>query len=744
MHRRISDTILLLLATVSAAIAAPQSASIAPAQRDLSAYEGRPRVQALRLNADETILMDGLLNELIWERAIPATDFIQQDPDLGQPATERTEVRFAFSRTALYMGVTCYDAEPDNLKGNNMSRDGSLAADDRFMWAFDPFLDGRSGYSFEMNPSGAMADSLLVQSFSAAGGAIRNWDGIWYAKVHKSDIGWTIEIEIPFRTLNFDPNAPAWGANFQRTVRRKNEESLWTGWLRNQRLIQMSNAGLLEGISDVSQGVGLDIQPYTTGSYIDAKGRGLGSNFEGDGGVDFNYNITPQLKGNLTINTDFAETEVDQRRVNLTRFPLFFPERRGFFLDGATFFEFARELPTSNAIRPFFSRQIGLDANGQPQRIDYGAKLTGQIGPYDLGLIQMRTARSDRLIGEDFTVLRAKRRLFLVSYAGLLYTRRAGRHANAPDRHTLGIDFSLGTTRLRGSQNLELSGYYLWTTQTGSEKDTAAFGFRVDYPNSFWDAQVSVREIQRGYDPAVGFVNRRGVRTYNPILMITPRPQDSRVRNYLFGAGLELLTDTENQLLTRSLNLRLFRVNFQSGDTFLFNITPTFERLERDFEISQGVLLPHGSTYNFTRYTVQAATATRRVVSVTTRYQNGTFYSGHRRDFVINIGLRPRAGVRVNLNNEWSRVELPEGNFSTSVLRLVADNQFGPWISVANNVQYDSVTRILGWQSRFRWIVRPGNNIYFVYIHNWIDELARGRSTLDRSAAAKIIYTHSF
>ena len=688
--------------------------------------------------------MDGLLNELIWERAIPATDFIQQDPDLGQPATERTEVRFAFNRTALYMGVTCYDAEPDNLKGNNMSRDGSLAADDRFMWAFDPFLDGRSGYSFEMNPSGAMADSLLVQSFSAAGGAIRNWDGIWNAKVHKSDIGWTIEIEIPFRTLNFDPNAPAWGANFQRTVRRKNEESLWTGWLRNQRLIQMSNAGLLEGISDVSQGVGLDIQPYTTGSYIDAKGRGLGSNFEGDGGVDFNYNITPQLKGNLTINTDFAETEVDQRRVNLTRFPLFFPERRGFFLDGATFFEFARELPTSNAIRPFFSRQIGLDANGQPQRIDYGAKLTGQIGPYDLGLIQMRTARSDRLIGEDFTVLRAKRRLFLVSYAGLLYTRRAGRHANAPDRHTLGIDFSLGTTRLRGSQNLELSGYYLWTKQTGSEKDTAAFGFRVDYPNSFWDAQVSVREIQRGYDPAVGFVNRRGVRTYNPILMITPRPQDSRVRNYLFGAGLELLTDTENQLLTRSLNLRLFRVNFQSGDTFLFNIAPTFERLERDFEISQGVLLPHGSTYNFTRYTVQAATATRRVVSVTTRYQNGTFYSGHRRDFVLNIGLRPRAGVRVNLNNEWSRVELPEGNFSTSVLRLVADNQFGPWISVANNVQYDSVTRILGWQSRFRWIVRPGNNIYFVYIHNWIDELVRGRSTLDRSAAAKIIYTHSF
>ena len=186
----------------------------------------------------------------------------------------------------------------------------------------------------------------------------------------------------------------------------------------------------------------------STGSYMDATGRGLGSNFKGDGGVDFNYSITPQLKGNFTINTDFAETEVDQRRVNLTRFPLFFPERRGFFLDGTTFFDFANEIPANNAIRPFFSRRIGLDANGQPQRIDYGAKLTGQIGSNDLGLIQMRTAATDKLIGEDFTVLRAKRRFFLVSYAGLLYTRRAGRNTNTPDRHTVGVDFAAGNGKV--------------------------------------------------------------------------------------------------------------------------------------------------------------------------------------------------------------------------------------------------------------------------------------------------------
>ena len=188
----------------------------------------------------------------------------------------------------------------------------------------------------------------------------------------------------------------------------------------------------------------------------------------------------------------------------------------------------------------------------------------------------------------------------------------------------------------------------------------------------------------------------------------------------------------------------MFRAEFQSGDNFQISVSPTYESLDKNFTISRGVTLPNGSTYNFTRYTAQASTATRRVASGTMRYANGTFYSGHRRDFILGLGLRPRAGVLLNINNEWSRVELPEGDFSTSVLRLTADNQFGPWISVANNLQYDSVTRILGWQSRFRWIVRPGNTVYFVYIHNWIDDLVRGRSTLDRSAAAKVVYTHSF
>jgi Domain of unknown function (DUF5916) len=729
-------------ALIAFAVAALAGTAFAQEARDLSAYDGRPRVQAIRLADDEAITVDGKLEEPIWQRTLPARDFVQQDPNLGQPSTERTEVRIAFSRNNLYLGVICFDSEPDKLMGNTMLRDAALASGDRFQWTFDPYLDGRSGYFFEMNPSGSMGDSLLGGGGGGNfGNAARAWDGIWYAKVNQSDIGWTIEIEIPFRTLNFDPNAPAWGFNIQRTIRRKNEETLWTGWARNQGLRRMTNAGLIEGISDVSQGIGLNVQPYMAGSYKNYGCSSSGSCTKVDAGVDFVYSVTPQLKANFTINTDFAETEVDQRRVNLTRFPLFFPERRNFFLEGTTFFDFSREF--GNAIVPFFSRRIGL-VNGQPQRIDYGAKVTGQVGAHDIGLIHVRTAASDRLIGEDFTILRAKRRFFQQSYFGMLYTRRAERDTSNPDRYTLGADFALGTSRFRGSQNLEVSGYYLWNTRTVEAK-RAVYGFRVDYPNDLWDARISVREIQPGYDPAVGFVERKNVRAYLPGVTFTPRPKNNRViRSFSFEASGDVYTDLQNHLVTREWDLRVFEVQLQSGDNFQVNVKPTYERLERNFEISRGVILPAGNAYDFTRYSAQLQTSNRRVISINTTYENGTFYSGHRRSFIADLGLRPKVGVLINLNNEWNRVELPEGKFSTSLLRLTGNTQFNPWISIVNNLQYDSVSRVLGWQFRFRWIVRPGNDIYFVYTHNWLSDLAGHRSTLDRSAASKVVYTHRF
>ncbi len=289
------------------------------------------------MNGDESIHLDGRLEEPVWQRSLPATDFVQQDPVNGGAPTERTEVRIVFDEEHFYMGVICFDSEPDKLLGNTMKRDEFLMADDRFMWVIDTFLDARTGYFFEMNPSGLMADSLM----GTGGSNERAWDGIWNARVLRSEVGWTIEIEIPFRTLNFDPNGSSWGINFQRSIRRKNEENLWTGHARNQGLRHLPSAGLVTGITEISQGLGLDVKPYLVGTLNSAPGRGDPRvHGDADVGVDLFYNLTPGLRANLTVNTDFAQTEVDQRRVNLTRFSLFFPEKRDFFLDGSTFLNF--------------------------------------------------------------------------------------------------------------------------------------------------------------------------------------------------------------------------------------------------------------------------------------------------------------------------------------------------------------------------------------------------------------------
>ncbi|MBI2835191.1 MAG: carbohydrate binding family 9 domain-containing protein, partial [Acidobacteria bacterium] len=519
---------------------------------------GSRTVTALRLQPEERINMDGRLDEGAWQRAQAATDFTQADPRNGAPATERTEVRFVFDRDRLYMGVHCFDSEPDRLLGNQMVRDGYLSGDDRFMWTLDPYFNQRTGYFFEINPSGAMGDGLLVPAQGGGGGGLgfgasqnRGWDGIWLARVRRHEQGWSAEIEIPFRTLNFDPRAPAWGANFQRTVRRKNEESLWSGYGRNQGLFNLASAGHLVGITDASQGLGLDVKPYVIGNYIDEPGTGRAPILKGTGGVDFFYNLSPQLKANLTINTDFAQTEVDDRQVNLTRFPLFFPEKRDFFLEGSSSFDFSRE-PTGN-FTAFFSRRIGLDERGRPQRIDHGVKMTGQAGPFDLGILQVRTAPQRDSVGEDFTVLRLKRRFLLQSYVGAIYTRRAERGSGVPARQTIGADFELGTTRFRGSQNLLFSGFYVRTPDGTERGNDAAYGLRLNYPNDLWNARMSYRVVQENYDAAAGFVERTNYRRWNPVVRFGPRPKNHPwIRQVSTEAWIEYLTDTSFRLIGRA------------------------------------------------------------------------------------------------------------------------------------------------------------------------------------------------
>ena len=502
-------------------------------------------------------------------------------------------------------------------------------------------------------------------------------------------------------------------------MRRKNENSLWTGHSLNQGLARMSNAGRVEGLEGISQGLGLDLKPYVVGNVSSAPGRGQSSPApDGDIGIDAFYNLTPALRANLSVNTDFAETEVDERRVNLTRFPLFFEEKRDFFLEGSSFFDFSRE--PDEAVMPFFSRRIGRDDRGAPQRIDFGAKLIGQAGPFDVGVLQVRTGQADSLAGEDFTVLRLRRRAFQQSYVGGLYTRRSVRVPALSTSTPPGSTSSCGRRTFRGDRNVDASGFYVQTSNPLATGNSAAYGLRASYPNDPVTLELSVREIQPNYFPAVGFVERRGYRRVNPRADYAPRFRNHPwIQGLEFRTDLDIQNDTENRPLTRDLQFRPIEINFRDGSEFGIDVSRQYQRLEEDFEISDDVILPSGAVYEFTRYRFSGSTAAQYVVSVEAEVEIGDFFSGRRQDYLFELGVRPRRGVALTLEAEHNQLELAEGRFDTNVFRVTANTQVSPWISLVNNLQYNTVSRELGWQMRFRWIRRPGNDLYVVYTHNW-------------------------
>ena len=722
----------------------------------------RPEVRAYRLAEEEVIVIDGAPTEGVWQKAQPATNFLQRDPDNGAPATEKTEVRVVFDRDRLILGIICHDSEPGRLLGNQMQRDQSFEADDRFMFSIDPFFDGRTGYFFEINPSGAMGDGLISGptggGFGGFGGEMeKSWDGIWLARVRRTPGGWTAEVEIPFKTLNFNPNTDTWGANFQRTVRRKNEESLWTGWMRDEGLTRMSNAGRIGGITGISQGVGLDLKPYALGSASAAPGRGVpATTGDWDLGLDAFYNVTPALKANFSVNTDFAETEVDERRTNLTRFPLFFEEKREFFLDGANFFEFPGGRDT-----PFFSRRIGLNA-GEPQPIAYGAKLIGQAGRYDIGVLQVRTSEDALTIdsvplrqkGEDFTVARLKRRFGSQSSLGVLYTRRAAHESIVDPRHTAGADVTVATPDFVGGSTLDSGAWYVHTSKPnlldeGGERPpdgrSYSYGWDASVSRDPYSAEMSFKEVQPAYDAAVGFTPRRNYRSWNPEVNWSPRFENHRwMRGLQLRADAEINTNLRNHVIDRRISATPMELEFHSGDSIEMQVFKQTENLDEDFEISEAVLLPAGSSFDWLRYQLGVDTAEHRVVSGRAEYSFGDFWNGERREWTLDLTVRPRPGLFVHASAEFNDVDLPQGSFATKLYRLDARTQFGPWMSLSNNVQYDTDSHALGWQLRFRWIQKPGDDIFFIWTQNWREGIGTRFESLDRRGVAKIVRTIRF
>lgn len=744
--RRAMSWCLCLVATVVPALGSAQEV----------AEDSKPILRAQQL-ASEEVDLDGYLREGVWSTAEPITDFVQQEPVEGGEPSERTEIRVAFDEDALYIGAMLYD-DPAGILAYQKRRDVGLGTDDRFMFIFDTFLDGRTGYFFEINPAGLMGDGLITGGGGGGrgGGGFginKAWDGIWEARVQRLENGWSAEIRVPFGTLNFDPAATTWGINFQRTIRRRNEEILWSGHRRNQGLFRPIHAGRLEGLRDLSQGVGLEVKPYIVGGFTHTPDATPDpTNYSSDVGFDVGYSITPSLRAAASINTDFAEVEVDQRRVNLTRFPLRFPERRDFFLEGSGVFAFAG----SNGVSPYFSRRIGL-RGGEAVPIQYGTRLGGQAGDFELGLLQVGTGEQGGIGREDFTVARVKRRILSQSTIGAIYTRRAGgadSTGNSPeDQHTAGVDLDYRTSNLFGDKNFQFEAFLAWNSNPDpdvdrSTGDLTARGIRVNFPNDVWQGHVSYREFGEDYDPSVGFVTRNGFRRVEPRIGWRPRLALSWIRRLDFSTqfryleGLDTGTPEERQW-----RFNLLGVDFESGDNFDVTLTHQFEYLDNGFQISPGVDIGVGEYGNW-QWEVRGRTAGRRRVSVNGEVRGGGFWNGDRFAYEAGLTFRPNPGVSVGTSFERNKVDLPQGAFNTNLMRLEGAWDISPWASITGNVQYDDRSEVMGLFMKSQWIVKPGNEFFVVYTQNWRslgeDLFDREFSTLSRGGSVKLNYTVRF
>ncbi len=708
-------------------------------------------IAAHKINNSE-IVLDGRVDEDFWQQIEASGGFLMQEPVEGGTPTERTEIRIAYDENNLYIGVILYDSDPSGIKSFQKRRDASLSTDDRFMWILDTFLDGRNAYFFEINPGGLIGDGLLT--IGQGSNLNKSWDGIWRPWTYTGDFGWSAEIRIPFRTLNFDPSSDTWGINFQRTIRRKNEELLWTGHKRNHGLIRPQNAGRLTGLEGMSQGLGLEMVPYGKASrgkveLEDEEGFDRETNVYG--GLDVNYSITPSLKASFTLNTDFAETEVDTRQVNLTRFPLFFPERRDFFLEGANIYQFA---PRSG-ITPYFSRKIGLE-EGNPIPINYGGRVIGRLGKFEIAALQVRTNKQATVNTEDFSVVRIKRNFLKESTIGVVYTRRHTKDGEelfepVQDRHTFGTDLGLNTSNFLGNKNLQFQAFYVFhnsfspSDNSTSISDRSSRGIRLNFPNRPWSAAVSYREFGDSYDPAVGFNRRNAFRRVEPQVAYSPLIEKSNViRELTWRIKFEHLMSLQWNKLTQNVRITPIQVRFETGDQVKYDVTRNFELLIEDFDIlgDESIVIPTNSYTNWTQE-LEIKTANYRRVVMEFKIDGGGFWSGTRVSYKNKLTLRPVSGINLTAEYVHTRVNLEEGNFNTNLARFLASLDFTPFVSFSSNVQYDDLSEKIGLNSRFRYTLTPGSDIFLVYNHNWIDDADRFRTT-SNTGVVKATFTHRF
>ena len=700
-----------------------------------------PVLEAARLAAAPAV--DGeVVSDPAWQGIAPATGFLQTTPDEGQPATERTEVRIGFDDETLYVGVVCYDREPSGIIVSDSRRDASLNETDSFQVILDTFHDRQNGFIFGTNPAGIEYDGQVTREGSGGmttgGGDFNlNWDASWDVAAAITDVGWSAELAIPFRTLRFGKgDVQTWGINFQRNLRRRNERSFWAPLPRQYGLSRLSQAGTLAGV-EVPEQRNLKLIPYVLFEGTDVETGG--SESEEEIGFDLKYSITPALTLDATYNTDFAQVEVDEFQINLDRFSLFFPEKRPFFLENAGQFS----VGVDEEIELFFSRRIGIGPAGVEIPIDGGLRLSGKVGKTNVGFLAMRSQAVAGVAPEnDFTVARVNHELPNRSSIGAIFTHRSGDSSLGLDDEgiTYGVDGRWGIGRFG-----QLRGFVAGTDNTNSASGGDELAFRVGggYDSEKWSFSANVTEVGDAFDPEVGFLARRDYRKFDAFGMRRIRPRragGAQTENGWWGLH-ELRPHISYRGFWNSDGFQetgFLHVDnhweWPSGFEVHTGINFTLEGVREPFEIADGVVVPEG-TYEHSEVALVLFTNEGLPLSFSLRATSGGIFGGDR--VALSPTLRWRVGEAFNTELGWNYndVELPGGAFETHLGRLRVSYSFTPKLFVQALAQYNDRADVTSVNLRFGWLQRAGAGLFVVF--NELEDRAGLSAETERTVIVK-------
>jgi hypothetical protein len=675
--------------------------------------EGGITTRAVRL--DTALRLDGRLDEPLYETVMPISDFIQNEPVNDTPASERTEVWISFDDDKVYVSLRAYESQPDRMIANEMRRDSNtLLQNENFAFQFDTFFDGRSSVVFQFNPIGGRWDGQAASE----GSLNSDWNPVWELAVGRFDGGWTAEAAVPFKSLNYGPGrSQLWGFNARRINRWKNEVSYLTRMPTGTGIIGIayaSYAAPLVGIEAPPSSRTVDVKPYVISDLTSDVPSDISNEFNGDIGLDARVSVTQSLSADFTYNTDFAQVEADEQQVNLTRFSLFFPEKREFFLENAGLFNFggAGGFGRGNATPTlFYSRRIGLEG-GREVPILAGGRLTGRMGAFNVGVINIQTkANANRdLPATNFSVARVRRDILRRSSIGAILTNRSDTPGSLGSAQAYGVDASFAFY-----ENLEFQTYIAQTKNPGRDGEDTSYRTRMEYDGDLYGVTIDHLGVGANFNPAVGFARRTDIRRTFGQLRYSPRPNSiDAIRQFTFQLQGQYIENSAGQIETRQAQAQ-FQVQFESSDRIQVQYTPGYELLPFDFNLSTGVRVPAGG-YSTDTARASFTVGQQRFASGTWAISRSEFYGGHRWSYGYTgarVKLHPQLAVEPGIS--VNQVTTPFGDFTTELYSSRVTYTATPLMFVSGLVQYNSARDSVSTNVRLRWEYQPGSELFVVY-----------------------------